>query len=210
MMAILRQCHEGPTGDHHGGNRTTRKVLQSGFYWPSLFRDADSFVRHCDSFKRTGNVSNLNEMPQTVSIICEIFDVWGIDFLGPFPSSFGNKYILVAMDYISRWVEAQPSLPMMQDELWIPEAIVSHFGTPMVIINDRGTHFQLKFDKLLDRYGVTHWVSITYHPQRSGQVELLNRELKRILEKTLDQSRKDWSAKLDDALWAYHTTYKYQ
>ncbi|CAL1371043.1 unnamed protein product [Linum trigynum] len=78
----------------------------------------------------------------------------------------------------------------------------------MAIVSDQGTHFHGQFDKILARYGGTHRISMAYHPQTNGQVELSNREQKRILEKTVDQSRKDWSAKLDDALWAYHTAYK--
>ncbi|CAL1405637.1 unnamed protein product [Linum trigynum] len=133
----------------------------------------------------------------------------GPDFMGPFPPSFGNTYILVAVDYVSRWAEAQ-ALPTNDARrvFGFLKQLFSRFGTPRAIIRDRGTHFQGQFDKLLSRYGVIHKVSVAYHPQTSGQAELTNRELKRILEKTVDQSRKDWSTKLDDALWAYRTAYK--
>ncbi|CAL1390031.1 unnamed protein product [Linum trigynum] len=209
MEGILSHCHEGPAGGHHGGNRTARKVLQSGFYWPTLFKDADAFARRCDRCQRSGNISARDEMPQNVFITCEIFDVWGIDFMGLFPPSFGNTYILVVVDYVSRWAEAQ-ALPTNDARrvCGFLKQLFSRFGTPRAIISDRGTHFQGQFDKLLSRYGVTHKVSVAYHPQTSGQAELTNRELKRILEKTVNISRKDWSTKLDDALWAYRTAYK--
>ncbi|XP_075494817.1 uncharacterized protein LOC142532393 [Primulina tabacum] len=87
--------------------------------------------------------------------------------------------------------------------------IFSRFGTPRAIISDGGTHFcNRQFDSLLDKYGVRHKVATPYHPQTSGQVEVSNRELKRILEKTVGASRKEWSRKLDDALWAYRTAFK--
>ncbi|CAL1387988.1 unnamed protein product [Linum trigynum] len=129
--------------------------------------------------------------------------------MGPFPSSFGNKYILVAINYVSRWVEAQ-DLPTNDARrvYGFLKKLFSRFGTSRAIVSDRGTHFQGKFNKLISRYGVTHRMSMAYHPQTSGKVELSNRELKRILENTMDQSLKDWSAKLDDALWAYRTAYK--
>ncbi|KAL5578300.1 hypothetical protein UlMin_019999 [Ulmus minor] len=92
---------------------------------------------------------------------------------------------------------------------FLKKNIFARFGTPRAIISDGGSHFCNKqFDALLSKYGVTHRVATPYHPQTSGQVEVSNRELKRILEKTVNSSRKDWSSKLDDALWAYRTAFK--
>ncbi|GJX37402.1 reverse transcriptase domain-containing protein [Tanacetum coccineum] len=179
-LEILKACHEGPTGGHHSANITARKVF-----------DAD-------------------EMPQNAIQVCEIFDVWGIDFMGPFPSSRGNKYILVAVDYLSKWVEAK-ALPTNDARVVVKilKSLFSRFGAPRAIISDRGTHFcNDKFDKVMSKYGVTHRLSTAYHPQTSGQVEVTNRGLKRILERTVGENRASWSDKLDDALWAFRTAYK--
>ncbi|KAL5555713.1 hypothetical protein UlMin_037949 [Ulmus minor] len=131
--------------------------------------------------------------------------------MGPFPPSFSNKFILVAVDYVSKWVEAV-ALPTNDSRVvirFLKKNIFARFGTPRAIISDGGSHFCNKqFDALLSKYGVTHRVATPYHPQTSGQVEVSNRELKRILEKTVNSSRKDWSSKLDDALWAYRTVFK--
>nr|GEY94027.1 reverse transcriptase domain-containing protein [Tanacetum cinerariifolium] len=99
---ILKACHNGPTEGHYGASYTAKKVFDSGFYWPSIYKDAFELVKHCDSCQRQGKVSQRDEMPQNFIQICKIFDVWGIDFMGPFPSSKGNKYILVAVDYLSK------------------------------------------------------------------------------------------------------------
>ncbi|GJZ42773.1 reverse transcriptase domain-containing protein [Tanacetum coccineum] len=138
------------------------------------------------------------------------FDLWGIDFMGPFPSSRGNKYILVAVDYLSKWVEAK-ALPTNDARVVVKflKSLFSRFGAPRAIISDRGTHFcNDKFDKVMSKYGVTHRLSTPYHPQTSGQVEVTNRGLKRILERTVGENRASWSDKLDDALWAFRTAYK--
>nr|GFB45561.1 reverse transcriptase domain-containing protein [Tanacetum cinerariifolium] len=130
------------------------------------------------------------EMPQNFIQICEIFDVWGIDFMGPFPSSKGNKYILVAVDYLSKWVKAK-ALPTNDARVVVKflKSLFSRFGTPKAIINDRGTHFfNDQFSRVMEKYGVTHQLSTAYHPQTSGQVEVTSRGLKRILERTVGEN----------------------
>ncbi|GJV88758.1 reverse transcriptase domain-containing protein [Tanacetum coccineum] len=181
---ILTACHSGPTGGHYGANYTAKK--------------------------RQGKILQRDEMPQNSIQVCEIFDVWGIDFMGLFPSSRGNKYILVAVDYLSKWVEAK-ALPTNDARVVCKflKSLFARFGAPRAIISDRGTHFcNDQFAKVMLKYGVTHRLSTAYHPQTSGQVEVSNRGLKRILERTVGENRASWSDKLDDALWAFRTAYK--
>ncbi|GKD55096.1 reverse transcriptase domain-containing protein [Tanacetum coccineum] len=116
-------------------------------YWPNIFRDARKLVRAYDACQRAGNIFARDETPQKYIQVCELFDVWGIDFMVPFLSSNGNKYILVAMDYVSKWVEAQ-----------------------------------------------------AFPASDARNVENTNRAIKRILEKTIWNNKKEWSHKLDDAL----------
>ncbi|GJT28316.1 reverse transcriptase domain-containing protein [Tanacetum coccineum] len=140
----------------------------------------------------------------------KIFDMWGIDFMGPFPSSRGNKYILVAVNYLSKWVETKV-LPTNDARVVVKflKSLFARFGTPRAIISDHGTHFcNDQFAKVMLKYGVTRRLSTTYHSQTSGQVEDSNRGLKRILERTVGENRASWSDKLDDALWAFRTAFK--
>ncbi|KAJ9535255.1 hypothetical protein OSB04_un001653 [Centaurea solstitialis] len=207
---ILTNCHKGPTGGHFEANLTARKVLESGFYWPTIFKDAHTLIKSCDACQRAGNITKKDEMPQQSISVSEVFDVWGIDFMGPFPDSRGNKYILVAVDYVSKWAEAKAS-PTNDAKVVVDfvKSLVCRYGCPKAIISDRGTHFaNYLLEKTLKRYGVHHRFSTAYHPQANGQAENTNRALKRILEKTVDNNPKIWSQKLEDALWAYRTTYK--
>nr|GFB09332.1 reverse transcriptase domain-containing protein [Tanacetum cinerariifolium] len=192
----------GPTGVHHGANFIAKKVFDAGFFWPTIYKDAHDSVKSCDSCQRQGKISQRDEMPQNVIQDYEIFDVWGIDFMGPFPSSQGNRYILVAVDYLSKWEEAK-ALPTNDARVVVKflKSLFARFETPRAIISDCGTHFcNDKFAKVMSKYGVTHHLSIAYHPQTSRQVEVSNRGLKHILERTVGENRVSWSEKLDDAL----------
>ncbi|XP_070055106.1 uncharacterized protein [Nicotiana tomentosiformis] len=103
--SVLQVYHASPYGGHFGGIRTAAKVLESGLYWLTLFKDAHAWVKNCDECQRTSNISRRHEMPMITIQEVEVFDMWGIDFMGPFVSSYGNKYILVGVDYVSKWVE---------------------------------------------------------------------------------------------------------
>ncbi|KAJ9547044.1 hypothetical protein OSB04_019587 [Centaurea solstitialis] len=139
---ILTNCHKGPTGGHFGANLTARKVLESGFYWPTIFKDAHTLIKSCDACQRAGNITKKYEMPQQSISVSEVFDVWGIDFMGPFPDSKGNKYILVAVDYVSKWAEAKAS-PTNDFKVVVDfvKSLVCRYRCPKAIISDRGTHF---------------------------------------------------------------------
>ncbi|GJT96356.1 reverse transcriptase domain-containing protein [Tanacetum coccineum] len=136
-LEILEACHSGPTGGHYGANFTAKKVFDAGFFWPTIYKDAFEFVKSCDACQRQGKISQRDEMPQNAIQVCEIFDVWGIDFMGPFPSSRGNKYILVAVDYLSKWVEAK-ALPTNDARVVVKflKSLFSRFGAPRAIISD--------------------------------------------------------------------------
>ncbi|GJR98134.1 reverse transcriptase domain-containing protein [Tanacetum coccineum] len=190
------------TGEHYGPNVTAKKVLDSGFYWPSIIKEAHTLVRLCEACQKTGNISKRDEMPLKNIQVCEIFYVWGIDFMGPYPKSHKFEYILVVVDYVSKWVEAQ-ALPTNDNRVVITflKKLFCRFGMPKALISDRGTHFCNKImERTMKRYGVNNRFSTSYHPQTSGQVENTNIALKRVLEKTVKDNPAIWSIKLNDAL----------
>ncbi|KAI3461675.1 hypothetical protein Pfo_018338 [Paulownia fortunei] len=208
---ILKYYHSSPCGGHFRPTRTASKVLQFGFYWPSLFKNCYAFVQTCDRYQRTGTITRCHELPLTNMMEVELFDVWGIDSMGQFPPSNGRSYILLAMDYVSKWIEAI-STPTNDANIvlkFLYKHIFTRFGTPRAIVSDEVSHFCNKmFNNILAKYGVRHKVALGYHPQSNGQTEISNQKVKQILEKTVSINRKDWAHKLDDALWAYRTVYK--
>ncbi|GKD78294.1 reverse transcriptase domain-containing protein [Tanacetum coccineum] len=155
------------------------------YFWddPYLFRTcADQIIRRCVHGQEALEILKAcQERPTGGHHSANLTARKGIDFMGPFPSSRGNKFILVAVDYLSKWVEAKA----------IPT-------------ND----VRVVFAKVMSKYGVTHRLATAYHPQISGQVEVSNRGLKRILKRTVGENRASWSDKLDEALWAFCTAFK--
>ncbi|RDX69659.1 Tf2-11, partial [Mucuna pruriens] len=158
----LHFYHLAAEGGHYGSMQTARKVLDCGLYKPSIFRDVPKFVLACKQCQKTGvALSGKNEMPQQPMVFCEIFDVWGINFMGPFPVSYGNSYILLAVDYVSKWSN-----------------IFCMFGVSKALISDQGSHFcNCTMATLL------HRVATAYHPQTNGQAKVFNREIKKLLQK---------------------------
>ncbi|XP_051117868.1 uncharacterized protein LOC127242391 [Andrographis paniculata] len=161
---------------------TITKVLQFGFFWPTLLKDVDAFAKACDKCQQLGSISKRDEMPQTGILFVEMFNLWGIDFMGSFPNSSGKQYILVAVDYVRKWVEAQtlPTNEFLSVIHFLKYTIFPRFEVVRTIISDEDTHIG----------------------------EVYNREIKHILQTTINKSRKNWAEKLDDAPWAYRTAFK--
>jgi len=143
VRSVLSFYYDKAYGGHFSGRKTAAKVLQCRFYWPTLFKDAFEYCKSYTRCQQLGKISKRDMMPLSPVIMVEIFDVWGIDFMGPFPSSFGNEYILLAMDYVSKWVEAIPSRTNDAKVVvkFLRESIFARFGMPRAIISDQGTHF---------------------------------------------------------------------
>jgi hypothetical protein len=143
-------------------------------------------------------------MPLILNLQIDIFDVWGIDFMGPFPNSEGCEYILVVVNYVSKWVEALPyqAADAKHSKKMFHEVIFLRYRVPRIVISDGGSHFiDRTFRKALLEVGVDHRIATPYHPQ-------MNKQIKNILQKIVNQMGRSWRNKLSEALWAYRTAYK--
>jgi hypothetical protein len=168
-----------------------------------MYDDAKSFVRRCSRWQRHRNINTRDAMPLILNLQIHIFDVWGIDFMGPFPNSDGCEYILVAIDYVCKWVEALPcrATDAMHSKWMFHEVIFLRYEVPRIVISDGGSHFiDRRSRKAITKVGVDHRIATPYHPQTSGQAETLNKQIKNILQKTVNQMGRSWRSKLSEAL----------
>ena len=142
-VEFFKACYSSPVGGHHSGIRTTHKILQCGYYWPTFHQDAHEFAKACDRCQRDGGISRKQELPLNPILVIELFDVWGIYFMGPLVSFQGMKYILVEVDYVSKLVEAIALTNNKGKSViaFLKKNILSGFGTPIEIISDGGSHF---------------------------------------------------------------------
>jgi len=172
VQGILGHCHGSTYGGHFATFKTAQKILQVGLWWPTMFKDTRECIAKCDPCQRVGNISRRNEMPQNPILEVEVFDVWRIDLMGPFnPLSYGNAYIIVAVGYVSKWVEAiaAPTNDHKVVLKMFKSIIFPRYGIPKVVISDGGSYFINKvFEGLLRKHGVKHKAATPYHPQTSG------------------------------------------
>ena len=125
--------------------------------WPTMYEDTKSFIQRCRSCQKHGNINTRDAMPLITNLQIELFDVWGIDFMGPFPKSGNCEYILVAVDYVSKWVEAMPcrTADHKSSKRMFEDIIFPRFGVPRIVISDGGSHFiHQNFEKYLANHGI--------------------------------------------------------
>ncbi|GJU83149.1 reverse transcriptase domain-containing protein [Tanacetum coccineum] len=172
LKKILYECHHGLTGGHYGPLITAMNVFDVGFYWPTIFKEAQTLVQNCDACQRSDSISRRDKIPLNNIQVSEIVDIWGIDFMGPFLKSHKFECILVAIDYVFKWAEAE-ALPTNDARVVVNflKKLFSLFEILKALISDRGTHFcNRQIEKILKNYGVHHRIATTYHPKTSGQL----------------------------------------
>eukprot|EP00253_Pinus_taeda_P014627 PITA_14627 len=180
VFDILLTCHNGPCGGHFAAKRTTFKILQAGYYWPTLHQDVRRYISQCDRCQRMGKPTPRDEIPLQLQVTFEPFEKWGMDFVGPINPPSKQR-----------------------------ENIFDKFGYPRELVTDQGSQFTSNLiEDFLAHHKIKHRTSTPYHPQANGQVEVTNRALEGILTKVVSSSRKDWADCLVEATWAYNTTWK--
>jgi ribonuclease HI len=209
----LEQCHSGVCGGHFSAKTTAAKVLHAGYFWPSLHKDAHLLVRKCEACQRFTGKQKLAALPLRPIEVQVPFARWGMDFIGPIspPSSAGHVFILTATDYFTKWAEAIALRNATSQQVveFVECNILSRFGTPAEILTDNGSAFMSEVMLHLGvTYGIQLFRSSTYYPQGNGLAESTNKNLIRILKRTVKDNKRDWHTKLNFALWADRITPK--
>ena len=195
VFDILLTCHDGPCGGNFAAKRTTFKILQAGYYWPTLHQDVTRYINQCDQCQRMGKPTQRDEMPLQPQVTLGPFEKWGMDFVGPInPPSRQRSYIIVCTDYLTKWAETKAIKAATEEKVaeFLRENIFYKFGYPRELVTDQGSQFTSNLiEDLLAHHKIKHRTSTPYHPQANGQVEVTNRALEGILSKVVSSSRKD-------------------
>src|SRR6266487_1432804 len=178
LPAVLYMMHNDPTSGHFATNAMFHKI-KTRYYWPQYYEDIKKYVEACDSCQRRGR-SKKNNLLHPIPVHSPFYQI-GIDFVGPLPrTQRGKKYIIVAMDYLTKWLEARAVSEATAEVTaqFIYEQIICQHGCPQIILSDRGTHFNNNVIKrLMEKFKINHLLSTSYHPQTNGLVERFNRTL---------------------------------
>ena len=204
---VLYMFHNEPTSAHASKEKMFDKMKER-YYWPQMFEDIKNYVSSCDSCQRRGKAKR-NEPLHPIPVGEPFYQI-GIDYVGPLNrSKDGNRYIIVAMDYLTKWPEAKPVKEATAKETveFVYENIICRHGCPARILTDRGTHFNnLLLKRLMKKFEIKHLMSTPYHPQTNGLVERFNRTLCEALAKTAAEHLDEWDKFIAPVLFAYRTS----
>jgi ribonuclease HI/transposase InsO family protein len=210
---VLLELHAGEAGGHFGGDTTAHKVLRAGYYWPTLFRDAHALCRKCIICQKASGRLQKPAFPLQPVTVDSPFQQWGLDIIGPInpPSSQQHKYIVTATDYFTRWSEAAAlkTVNTTQVIAFLNSHIITRFGIPDCLVFDNASYFSsLEMSSFALEKGIKLKYSASYYPQGNGLAESTNKNLIKIIKRTVAENHKNWHNALLNALWADRVTPK--
>ncbi|BFG37603.1 hypothetical protein CerSpe_238780 [Prunus speciosa] len=183
-----------------------------GYYWPTMVKDCMDYVKKCQACQFHANFIHQPPEPLHPTITSWPFDAWGLDVVGPITpkSSDDHSYILAATDYFSKWAEVVPLKEVKKENVvsFIKVNIIHRYGMPHYIITDNGKPFSNRLmDKLCEDFGFKQSNSSMYNALANSLAEAFNKTLCNLLKKVVRRTKKDWHERINEALWAYRTTY---
>ncbi|KAL3694641.1 hypothetical protein R1sor_008292 [Riccia sorocarpa] len=214
VRRVIEFLHQEAAGGHYAMKNTVAKILEAGYWWPSMYKDTHLFIKSCDNCQRIGKPTATTQWPLVPILPLAPFEKWGIDFVGPIQPTTRQtrrRYILVATDYATKMVEAEAT--KKDDAVTVAQFlftnIISRYGCPLGLVSDRGTHFLNNVIEEMTKYfQIKHRKTTPYNPKANGLTEKSNGLLCKILHKVTVNHAYDWDTKLPAALWAFRTAEK--
>ena len=194
---MAKEFHEGDCGGHHSWKVTTNKILRAGFYWPTFFSDVYKKTNKCHQCQIFEGRRKVVSLPLNPISVEALFQKWGLDFISEInPNSSGkHKWILTAIDYFTKWIEATPTRRATEEVImdFIENNILARFGYPRWIVTNNAHAFKSrKMINFFHKYHIILNHSTSYYPQGNGLAKYSNKSLVRIIEKLLEDSKKAW------------------
>ena len=206
---VMAETHEGAAGNHSGGRALALEVKSLGFYWPTMNADCKAYAQRCDQCQQ--HASTIHSPTQLLRTMTAPYPFmrWGMDIIGPMPSSQQKRFVLVLTDYFTKWIEAEAFASITEKEVqrFVWKNIICLHGLPYEIVTDNGSQFiSNKFQEFCERWRIQLNTSSPRYPQRNGQAEATNKIIIDGLKKRLDLKKGYWADELDGVLWSHRTT----
>ncbi|XP_013699873.2 uncharacterized protein LOC106403603 [Brassica napus] len=206
---VMAETHEGTAGNHSGGRAPALKVRSLGFYWPTMNADCEAYAQRCDQCQR--HASTIHSPTQLLRTMTAPYPFmrWGMDIIGPMPSSRQKRFFLVLTDYFTKCIKAEAFASITEKEvqrfLW--KNIIYRHSLPYEIVTDNGPQFiSNKFREFCERWRIRINRASSRYPQSNGQAEASNKIIIDGLKKRLDLKKGCWADELDGVLWSHRTT----
>ena len=169
---VIREVHEGICGNHSGSRSLVHKLVRAGYYWPTMQKDAEAYVRACDKCQRFSNIIRQPTEELTPLMAPWPLAQWGLDIMGPFPTAVRQlKFLVVGIDYFTKWVEVEALATITEKNVrsFVWRCIICRFGIPRVLISDNGRQFDNEsFQDFCSQLGIKNHYSFPAHPQANG------------------------------------------
>ena len=206
----MRKVHEGICGNHLGLRSLVHKLVRVGYYWPTMQKDAEAYVKAYDKCQRFNNIIRQSTEELAPMTALWPFAQWGLDIIGLFLIAVRQlKFLVVGIDYFTKWVEVEALATITEENIrsFVWRCIICRFGIPRVLVSDNGKQFNNdSFRDFCSQLGIRNHYSSPAHPQANGHVEVTNRSLLKIIKTRLEGAKGIWLEELPSVLWAYRTT----
>ena len=174
----MREVHKGICGNHSGSRSLVHKLVRVGYYWPTMQKDVEAYVKTCNNYQRFNNIVRQPTEELTPMTTPWPFAQWGLDIMGPFPTMLRQlKFLIVGIDYFTKLVEAEALATITKKNIrgFIWRCIICKFGIPRVLVSNNGKQFDNNsFRDFCSQLGIRNHYSSPAHPQANGQVEVTN------------------------------------